>query len=67
MTLEQIAEELQQKIAMLESAGEADYSEYLACYTALTHVRQAMALERIANNLDTFRINGLLIENVDGR
>ncbi len=45
---------------------DAEWSEWVACYQAIAQVKQAIAMERIADRLDGWNAYGLPIEHVGG-
>ena len=66
MTLQEILEQLQARIDFMAKMDDAEWSEWVACYQAIAQVKQAIAMERIADRLDGWNAYGLPIEHVGG-
>jgi hypothetical protein len=70
MTLEQIEQAIEAELNGLEVMSKrpdlhiVDFDRYKPLYDMLIALRQAQALERIANQIDGFRISGFPVENL---
>jgi type II secretory pathway component PulL len=66
MTLQEILEQLQDRIDFMAKMDDFKFSDWLGVYQAVAQVKQAIALETISKRLENWNAVGVPVEHVGG-